>query len=115
MRLQPCGTSSPQQLYLHRVKTPMGGRPNLPLLPLLLASSTLIPTVGRGGGRRAQGPWWDFPFASTPPEGSVGAQTPANPPSLSLQKQLLPSGTPEGETELGQYKIWSTRVSLPYD
>lgn len=38
---QPCGMSSPQQLYLHRVKTPMRGRPSLRLLPLLLASSTV--------------------------------------------------------------------------
>lgn len=50
-------------------------------------------------------PGWLFLFASTPPEGNVGAQALANPPSLALQKQMLPWGIPEGEAELDPGKI----------
>lgn len=105
------------------------GSPGLLPLPPLLASSTLIPNEGWGikGRVGSPGRWEEvermpghpgglFLFASAPPAppgGSVGAQTPATSPSFPLQKQLLPSGTPEVEAELAQDWIWSSWVPWP--
>lgn len=91
--------------------------PPLPLLWLLppysqrwLTGRVGKPSKERGGGGHAQ----DL-VAFPNHQRGVWSADPSNPPFLPLQKQLLPSGTPEGEADLGQDRIRGSWVPLPND
>lgn len=94
--------------------------PPLPLLWLLQPYSPrgVTERVGKPG-KEGEGVWGENTQGpggfSTPPEGECGTQTPAYPPFLPLQKQLLLWGTPEGEADLGQDRIWGSWIPVPND